>query len=176
MPRCTTACTWLRAADLISRLYERLPANGSELVLFDVNRISVLEFFVSPRHDQLLSELVNSTVRDYTLTVIANEKNGSENISARSRPPHQSIFKEQILGMEWPEEFYSLSHVALPFPPDDEIYGFSADTNPGRLVQIGSVQMVGELGALTFPSNLYTRARSNPFFGYIKQRVLETAR
>jgi alpha-beta hydrolase superfamily lysophospholipase len=160
--------------DLISRLYDRLPSNGSELVLFDVNRISVLEFFVSPRHDLLLSELVNSTVRNYTMTVIGNEKSWSESISAQSRKPHQTKFNTRPLGMAWPEEFYSLSHVALPFPPDDEIYGFSTGSNPSDFIQIGSVQMVGEWGALTFPSNLYTRARSNPFFGYIQQRILET--
>jgi alpha-beta hydrolase superfamily lysophospholipase len=162
--------------DLISRLYKRLPANGSELVLFDVNRVSVLEYFVSPRHDKLLRELMNSTALDYTLTVLANENNRTESISAQSRQPHQSKFTAQSLGMEWPEEFYSLSHVALPFPPDDEIYGFSPDSKPSEFIQIGRVQMVGEWGALTFPSNLYTRARSNPFFAYIKQRVLEAAR
>ncbi len=159
--------------DLISRLYDRLPANGSELVLFDVNRISLLEFFVSPRHDRLLNELVNSTERNYTLTVIANEERRSESISAQSRKPHQSEFNTQSLGMEWPEEFYSLSHVALPFPPDDEVYGFSPGANPSEFIQLGNVQMVGERGALTFPSNLYTRARSNPFFAYLKQRILD---
>ena len=159
--------------DLISRLYDRLPANGSELVLFDVNRVSVLEYFVSPKHDKLLSELVSSSERDYTLTVIANEESWSSAVSAKSRLPHQGHFSEQPLGNEWPEAFYSLSHVALPFPPDDVIYGFSPGSNPSEFIQIGKVQMVGESRALTFPSNLYTRARSNPFFDYMKQRILD---
>ena len=160
--------------DLISRLYDRLPANGSELVLFDVNRVGVLEHYVNPRHDQLLSELVNATVLDYTLTVLSNEDSWSERIIAKSRLPHQGKFLARPLELKWPKEFYSLSHVALPFPLNDEIYGFAPGSNLGEFVQIGRLQMVGESGALTFPANLYTRARSNPFFAYMTQRIQET--
>jgi len=158
---------------IVTRLHDRLPDNGSELVLFDVNRAGLLEFFVNPRHDRLLDRLTDSGVLDYTLTVVANDNGDSPFVVARTKLPHRSTFSSQALGMQWPENFYSLSHVALPFPPDDEVYGF--DPLPGQepYPQIGLAQLVGENGALVFPASLYTRARSNPFFSYVERRVLE---
>ena len=40
------------------------------------------------------------------------------------------------LGLSWPESIYSLSHVALPFPIDDPIYG-----GEGRGREMGSVSL-----------------------------------
>jgi hypothetical protein len=158
---------------IVTRLYDRLPANGSELVLFDVNRAGMLEFFVSPRHDRLLDRLTDSGALDYTLTVVANEDGDSSFVAASTKLPHSSTFRSQQLGMQWPRNFYSLSHVALPFPPHDEVYGFEPLAGQEPYPQIGLAQMVGEDGALVFPASLYTRARSNPFFGYIQRRVLD---
>ena len=158
---------------ILTRLYDRLPANGSELVLFDVNRAGLLEFFVNPRHDRLLDQLTDSGVLDYSLTVVANENSESPFVAARTKLPHRSSFSNQQLGMQWPENFYSLSHVALPFPPYDEVYGFEPLSGQEPYPQIGLAQMVGENGALVFPASLHTRARSNPFFGYIERRVLD---
>jgi alpha-beta hydrolase superfamily lysophospholipase len=158
---------------IVTRLYNRLPANGSEFVLFDVNRTGLLEFFVSPRHDRLLNQLMNSTALDYTLTVLGNGDGQSRSVIARTKPPHRAAFASQDLGMKWPENFYSLSHVALPFPPDDEVYGFEPASGQEPYPQIGLAQMVGENGALVLPSSLFTRARSNPFFDYIEHRVVE---
>jgi alpha-beta hydrolase superfamily lysophospholipase len=158
---------------IVTRLYNRLPANGSELALFDVNRAGLLEFFVNPRHDRLLDQLTDSGVLDYTLTVVANENSESPFVAARTKLPHQNAFSSQQLGLRWPENFYSLSHVALPFPPYDEVYGFEPLSGQEPYPQIGLAQMVGENGALVFPASLYTRARSNPFFSYMEQRVLD---
>jgi len=160
---------------IVTRLYDRLPANGSELVLFDVNRTGLLEFFVSPQHDRLLNRLAGSGVLDYTLTIVANINGESRFVMARTKPPHGAEFKNLVLGMQWPENFYSLSHVALPFPPDDEVYGFEPVAGEMPYPQIGLAQLVGESGALIFPASLYTRARSNPFFDYVTRRLVEAS-
>ena len=160
---------------IVTRLYDRLPANGSELVLFDVNRAGMLEFFVSPQHDRLHNRLAGSGVLDYTLTIVANINGESRFVMARTKPPHSSEFKNLVLGMQWPEIFYSLSHVALPFPPDDEVYGFEPAASEMPYPRIGRVQLVGENGALIFPASLYTRARSNPFFDYVTRRLVEAS-
>ena len=161
---------------IVTRLYDRLPANGSELVLFDVNRAGLLEFFVSPRADRLLNRLTGSGTLDFTLTIVANIDEQSRFVAARTKPPHRSAFSARELGLEWPDKFYSLSHVALPFPPGDEVYGFEPVLGDMPYPQIGLAQMVGESGALIFPASLYTRARSNPFFDYMTRRVLENSR
>jgi hypothetical protein len=90
------------------------------------------------------------------------------------KQPNQFQFNRRTLGLTWPESFYSLSHVALPFPPDDEIYGFDPRISKGGFPEIGKAQMVGENGALMFPASLFTRARSNPFFEYMESKILQS--
>ncbi len=159
--------------DIVTRLYDRLPANDSELVLFDVNRKGALETFVSPRQNALLGQVVEESSRNYTLTVISNDQSGTSFVGETSRFPHGDDFEYRELEYIWPGSLYSLSHVALPFPSDDEVYGFEPFPGESTFPQLGRAQMVGESGAMTIPASLFTRVRSNPFYGYMEQRILE---
>jgi len=158
---------------VLTRLYDRLPANGSELVLFDVNRAGVLEDFVAPQHDALLTQVSSPVPRDFTLTLISNQQTGDLQVMSLSREPHSIETKQHSLGLSWPETIYSLSHVALPFPPDDEVYGFEAGDFENNFPRLGRAQMTGESGALILPASLFARARSNPFHDYVENRILE---
>lgn len=65
------------------------------------------------------------------------------------------------------------SHVALPFPPDDPIYGGQATANDGsRIVTLGSIWIRGERNLLQIPDNYFLRLRYNQFFPYLKDRTL----
>jgi hypothetical protein len=75
------------------------------------------------------------------------------------------------LGLAWPPRVFSLSHVALPFPPDDPVYGLTPP--PGREATLGSVEARGERGVLVVPQELLMRLRSNPFFPYLAARLTE---
>ena len=44
-----------------------------------------------------------------------------------------------------------------------------------RFPAIGRTSLLGENGALVLPSSLYTRARANPFFDYLLERLDELA-
>jgi hypothetical protein len=74
------------------------------------------------------------------------------------------------LALEWPRTVFSLSHVALPFPPDDPLYGYAPPPR-GNHVQLGSIEIRGENGVLTVPTWALTRQRSNPFHGYLLERL-----
>jgi hypothetical protein len=65
---------------------------------------------------------------------------------------------------------FSLSHVALPFAPDDPLYGYEAPRDD-RHLQLGSVEVRGENGVLNVPGWMLTRQRSNPFHRYLLDRV-----
>jgi hypothetical protein len=66
---------------------------------------------------------------------------------------------------------YSLTHIALPFPPDDPVYGGpEAGESPG--VQIGNVVLRGEHGVLQISPADLLRMHWNPFHSYMEQRVL----
>jgi hypothetical protein len=80
-------------------------------------------------------------------------------------------FIDRNLGYSWPEDVYSLTHVALPFPLDDEVYGLESAKVDAGYPHLGRVQILGESGALILPPALLQRLRSNPFYGYIEERI-----
>ena len=68
---------------------------------------------------------------------------------------------------------YSLSHVALPFPPDDPVYGSGEAVGEPGVLNIGGVAPRGERGLLALPMDLLMRLRYNPFFPYLAERLVE---
>ena len=78
----------------------------------------------------------------------------------------------QPLGLRWPRDVYSLAHVALPFAPEDPVYGGpDAGKSPG--IQLGELVLRGERGVLEIGASDLLRLRWNPFYPYVEQRVVE---
>ena len=78
---------------------------------------------------------------------------------------------EEPLGLSWPDAMYSLSHIALPFPEDDPIYGGAGTGRESGSVSLGRLSPRGEKGALIVPADVLTRVSWNPFFPYLSKRV-----
>jgi alpha-beta hydrolase superfamily lysophospholipase len=152
-------------------LYEKVPDNGSELVIFDANRLGVLDEFVLPRHKILLNRIMNESSGNYAVSVITNRAADERKVLELKQRSGVPGFTGQPLEYAWPDDVYSLSHVALPFPIDDPVYGLAPDEQGGAYPQIGKVFMVGEAGALILPATLSQRLRSNPFYGYMEDRL-----
>src|SRR5262249_2943906 len=57
---------------IVSALYDQLPANGSELVLFDVNRTVKFGPLLRPSADTALTRLLPAGARAYRTTIITN--------------------------------------------------------------------------------------------------------
>ena len=74
--------------------------------------------------------------------------------------------------MKWPVNLYSLSHVALPFPMNDPLYG-KLDSNDSSKIQLGNMDLRGERGVLQIPAADMLRLRWNPFYPYVEQRLLK---
>ena len=75
------------------------------------------------------------------------------------------------LGLSWPDGMYSLSHVALPFPADDPIYGGEGNGRESGSISLGRLSLRGEKGALIIPADVLMRVTWNPFFPYLSNRV-----
>ena len=88
------------------------------------------------------------------------------------KDPGDSEVTEVALDLAWPEGLYSLSHVALPFPIDDRLYG-GQDTGESPGMQRGRIELRGERGVLQIPAVDMLRRRWNPFYPYMEQRLLE---
>ena len=68
---------------------------------------------------------------------------------------------------------FSLSHVALPFPLEDGLYGLRPDPKDDFGIQLGAVAARGERGALIVSLEFLMRMTSNPFFPYMRERIGE---
>jgi hypothetical protein len=151
-------------------LLEHLAPDGHELVLFDVNRLAAVQPLMVTDPGPLTQRQRALSARPYTLTVITNASPESPQVVELRSPVGATTTSRRDLALEWPRTVFSLSHVALPFPPDDPLYGY-VPSPPGKHVQLGSIEVRGENGVLTVPMWALTRQRSNPFHSYLLERI-----
>jgi alpha-beta hydrolase superfamily lysophospholipase len=151
-------------------LLEPLGGGGHELVLFDVNRLAVAQPLLVDDPGPLSRRLVEQPDRSYRLTLITNASPHTPDVVERRYAAHATQVVERPLGVQWPRNVFSLSHVALPFPPDDPLYGYEAPRT-SRHVQLGRIEVRGENGVLNIPAWMLTRLRSNPFHDYLLERA-----
>ena len=160
------------ATALVTDLFALLPENEHELIAFGLNREANIETLFQKGHIDQLPALRDDPERSYTLSVITNVEETDRAVLLRSWPPRESEPVSRDLGLSWPDEIYSLSHVALPFPETDPIYGGpAAKLSPG--IHLGNISMRGEKGVLRVSSQQMLRLRWNPFYSFLENRTLE---
>jgi alpha-beta hydrolase superfamily lysophospholipase len=158
---------------VIADLHALLPANGSELVLFDINRNARLGPLVTPATDTAVARLLRPGVHRYRLTLVTNADAASATVVARSTPAGATAAEVAPIGLDWPPDFFSLSHVALPFPMEDGLYGLTPDPADALGFNLGALAARGERGVLVIGLDSLLRVTANPFFAYIGSRVAE---
>jgi alpha-beta hydrolase superfamily lysophospholipase len=169
------------APALVHNLFERLPSippvegdSGQaihELVIFDINRYADIHPLLKGSPTAWIDPMLNNTDYRFMLTLVSNKEPSNKHMIAASRMPGSAEIEVCDTGMEWPADVYSLSHVALPFPPDDPVYGGrQADPSPG--IDLGLLAMRGERDVLQVPASAMLRLRFNPFHSYMEQRIL----
>ena len=158
---------------VITALYEKLPPNGSELVLFDLNRTIKFGPLLSTGADLILNRVLPPPPRDYRLTVLATESPESPAMLERSTAAGATVEQVKALDLAYPVGVFSLSHVALPFPLEDGLYGLRPDPKDDFGIQLGAVAARGERGALIVSLEFLMRMTSNPFFPYMRDRMAQ---
>ncbi|MBW1852105.1 MAG: alpha/beta hydrolase, partial [Deltaproteobacteria bacterium] len=176
-PPVLTFLSWIDAtvktSATIHRLYDKLENKGSELVVFDVNRLNQLAPFIPAADRAPLEQLEAHSDLPYRLTVITNVARGSRRVTQRTKAPGSNTMDSKDLLVSWPRGVYSLAHVAIPFAPDDPVYGIG-DARQGIYhgLPLGALQPRGETHLLTAPLSQLMRLRHNPFFAYVEHRVV----
>jgi hypothetical protein len=166
----STVDSTVQAPAVIDSLLGRLAPDGHELVVFDVNRLSVVQPMLVADPAPLTRRLLAQTHRPFALTLITNASANTLQVAERRSPALGAPTTERPLDLSWPRNVFSLSHVALPFPPDDPLYGYAAPVS-NRHVQLGRIEIRGEIGVLNVPNWMLTRQRSNPFHSYLVERI-----
>lgn len=158
------------ARAVTTRLFDALPANGSELVLFDVNRSRVMAPMFRERATAWSRDALQ-TSRAYTLTVVGPASDEDANAVARSRRAGAPAIVASPIGVRYPADVYSLSHVALPFADDDPLYGIRPSGR--QALQLGSIAVRGERNTLLVSQDSLSRLGYNPFHAWMLSRIAE---
>jgi len=159
------------APALVNGLFNRLPDGQHELILYDINRYSGIEPVLNSNPSDWINDILQNTDLGYTVTLITNKSEDTAQVVSRSRLPRYKAINECPLDSEWPREVYSLSHVALPFRPDDSVYGHIKNKNVAGL-PLGRLALRGERGVLRIAVADLMRLRWNPFYSYQETRIL----
>ena len=163
------------AQALIDGLLGQLPANGHELVIFDINRLSEIEQILVQDPLKRMEAGLGQTGLTFTVSFVTNDSQKTRRVVVRRKKPGDAEIAEMSMGFMWPKGVYSLSHVALPFSPNDPLYGGpDAGNSPG--IKLGDLALRGERGVLQIPAAAMLRLRWNPFYPYMERRLLEFVR
>jgi hypothetical protein len=168
----STVDATVSADAVIDNLLEHLAPDRHELVLFDINRNRVKSTLLVSDPGPLTDRLMTNDKLPFGLTLIANENTESSTVVSHYKPPLSAQASTTPLDLAWPRGVISLSHVALPFPPDDPLYGQRPPGNENILF-LGQIDFQGERGLLQFPADWLLRLRYNPFYSFLERRVLE---
>ena len=158
---------------IVNALYAQLPANGSELVLFDINRHAKFGPLLRRDTDTLVSRLLPEPPRNFRSTLVTNVSRQSDQVVARTVDAGSTTETVQELGVAFPPGVFSLSHLAIPFPLSDPLYGLQPDLSEDYGANLGAMATRGERGTLIVSIDSLARMSSNPFFDFVMQRVEE---
>ena len=156
---------------VVSGLYAHLPKNGSELTLFDINRAAKLGPLIERSMETAAERILPAAPRAFRTTLVTNSDASSLDAVARTTDSGAVTEKTEALGLAYPPGAFSLSHVALPFPVSDPLYGSEPDGNESYGLNLGTVTPRGERGVLVVSLDALVRISSNPFYPYIERRV-----
>jgi hypothetical protein len=162
----------VHAPALVRHLFNRLEPGGHELVFYDVNRMAGLTELYKYDPQEMIDSVREKMARSFSLSLLTNEHANSRWVVVRNWPAGLESSTEESLGIQWPQDVFSLSHVALPFPENDPLYGGKPDSsNPG--IHLGNLAFRGERGTLQVSPAAMLRQRWNLFYDYQQQRILE---
>ncbi|MBE3177452.1 alpha/beta hydrolase [Enterobacter cloacae complex sp. P3B] len=156
---------------VVTGLFDQLPANGSELVVFDINQAASFRPLFKPSSWTATSALLPVVQRRYGVTIITNADAHSFSTVAKTTPAGSTRETVVPLVQTWPQDVYSLSHIAVPFPPDDDLYGREPGVKNRYGISLGTIALWGETSVLSVGKEALMRVTSNPFYDYMQERI-----
>lgn len=158
---------------VVTGLFARLPSGDHELVIYDVNRFFEAQGLIRRQID--LEQLISGPSTAFAIDIVTNRDAATLDAVLRRRPAGEVAITTTELGISWPDDVYSLTHIALPFAPDDPLYGDDPRSeNPG--IRLGRLALHGENGVLSIPPTMMTRQRWNPFHAFMMAKIAEFVR
>ena len=160
---------------IVDSLYSKLSPNKHELVLFDVNRLSEVKTFLYNQHDTLIDSLMQAKNLPFAVSLMTNKNDNTRDVVLKMKRINSKNIEIETpeLTLFWPEKVYSLSHVAIPFSPNDLLYGPMGRIESNNYINLGTFAPRGEKKILNIPTDQLMRLRYNPFFYHMEKRIVE---
>jgi len=157
----------------VNNLLGHLREGSHALLLYDINRVAVTSPLLVTDRAALSEQLLADANLPFELTLISNASPETRKVVALRKPPFSAEpTATETLSEPWPRDALSLSHVDLPFPIDDPLYGRYPPEQSSELF-LGQLAVRGERGVLKVPAQWLLRLRHNPFYDYQEQRILD---
>jgi alpha-beta hydrolase superfamily lysophospholipase len=159
---------------VIDSLYSRLPPNGSQLILYDLNRNNTATHLMRRPPDDPLALLAAAAPLRFDVTVLRNRSGAGLEVDLTSLRAGDTALRTMQTPYSWPADLYSLSHISLPFRPDDKWYGDGKSPMPEiPRVDFGAMAPRGENGVLLLSPEFFLRSRHNPFYRFQAESILQ---
>jgi alpha-beta hydrolase superfamily lysophospholipase len=155
---------------LITTLFDRLSSASSELFLFDINRMDRFLNLFNRSFEHTIFPKLQRTDMPFTLSVLKNANPDSRRMLLQTRKGES--WTETMTDCSWPTGVASLSHLAVPIPPEDLIYG-TKEATATRGLPLGTLSMRAEPSSLLISNSLFYRCRNNPFYHLMEDHVVK---
>lgn len=157
---------------VIDQFLRRLAPDGHELVLFDIQRGADVRALMVSHPETFTETLTRDATTPFAVTAVTSDSVEPRAARVLHRVAGTGEIESQPLSLQWPPGVFSLSHVALPFPPDDPVYGNGSGALTNQIA-LGHLEVRGEGGVLAISPRVLLRLRYNPFYSYLEQRVCQ---
>jgi len=161
------------AGAIITLLYNRLPANDSRLVVYGVNSNSTMLHLMRGKPVDPAKLFQSAAPLSYDAVVLQNHDTTGRGVDAWMILAGESDATLEPTRYAWPDNVFSLSHIALPFRADDLVYGDGARPEARARVILGALSPRGERRVMRLNAEYFLRMRYNPFFGFQQAQLID---
>ncbi len=161
---------------VVESLYRYLPDNGSELVVFDINRAADLRVLFRPALYAAVNTLLPPAPRAYTTTVVTNATAHTLQTVARTTLARGTGRASLSFTPASAGGYVLFVACGGAVSLSDSLYGREPDEKNRYGISLGTISLRGETGTLSVGLETLMRVTSNPFFPWMMTRVDERIR
>lgn len=166
----------VRASAVVEDFLPHWPGRGHRLMLYDIDRAAeTLPLLEAERAEWALRLVDGADPLPFDVALLTQVDAHGDALHWRERVAGAAGVEALPSALRWPPRLYSLSHIALPFAPQDPVYGSRpAAAQSGRWIFLGTgMPLHGERGLLRVPLGIFIRQRYNPWFDDLLARSID---
>jgi esterase/lipase len=142
----------VRTAAVLDSLFLKLAGTNSELVAFDINRVSYMQDYFAGDPGELLARLCVPAGPPFRLTLVTNADRDSQEVIARRWSPGSSRPVDEPLGLSWPLGVFRCRTCRCPSRPTTPSTAPEPEGSPTGACRSGAWSRAASGTCWRFPS------------------------